>query len=257
MGKESDIKRYGKIVVLEHWLAMIFVLILSITSIFLLRDWFVHEFHIYGAEMYISTPDFASDLHKYAAYMLLIVGAIHMAAHAGQKEKPILPKRSFLELKSALYSLMFLVFLARKQERGSGEKYLKSQRIMYAFTIYVLGLAAITGFLYLAEILEEQMLIAHVISGILVLLVVVHHVALVIRKRDKVALRSVLATGTMPKWYVKKNHRLWYYKVMGEKPKIKPPKKSKPKAPQSTKKSKDKKPSKKSDEKPPAPSTSS
>ncbi len=195
---------------------MILVLTLSITGLFLVRDWFVHEFHIHGAEMIVPTPDFALDVHKLTAIGLLILGAIHLVAHAGQKEKPILPKKSFIELKAALYSLMFLVFLAKKQERGSGGKYLKSQKIIYAFTVYVLGLAAITGFLYLGGILVEYLLIAHIVAGVLVLLVVVHRLALVIRRHDKVALRSVLATGTMPKWYVKKNHRVWYEEIVGK-----------------------------------------
>ncbi len=213
--KDSEIKRYGKIVVLEHWLAMLIILALSITGIFLARDWFVHEFHIHGAENFVPTPEYTLTIHKYAAFGILIVGAIHLAVHAGQKEKPVLPKRTFNELKAALYSLMFLVFLTKKQERGSGEKYLKSQRIIYAFTIYVLGLAAITGFLYLAGILNERMLISHIISGVLVLLIVVHRVALVVRKHDKVALKSVLASGTMPEWYVKKNHKAWYETLVG------------------------------------------
>ncbi len=138
-----------------------------------------------------------------------------MLAHAGQRDKPIMPKMSYIELKAALYSLMFLVFLAKKQERGSGGKYLKSQKIIYAFTVYVLGLAAITGFLYFAEILGEQMLIAHVAAGVLVLLVVIHRIALVVRRHDKVAIKSVLATGSMPKWYVKKNHKVWYEEIVG------------------------------------------
>ncbi len=62
--KKSEIKRYGKIVVLEHWLAVILVLSLSITGLFLVRDWFVHEFHVHGAEMFVPTPSFTLLLHK-------------------------------------------------------------------------------------------------------------------------------------------------------------------------------------------------
>ncbi|UCG69707.1 MAG: cytochrome b/b6 domain-containing protein [Thermoplasmata archaeon] len=238
MPKKSEIKRYGKIVVFEHWLGIIIIFSLMITGLFLARDWFIHEFHIYGAENYIPTPDFTSSFHLYTAYGILVLGAIHLIAHGGQKEKPILPKKSMIELKAALYSLMYLVFLTKKQERGSGEKYLKSQRIIYAFTIYVLGLAAITGFLNKAGLIGEQMLIAHIIAGVLVLLVAIHRTALIIRKHDKVALRSVLATGTMPEWYVKKNHRAWYEELVGKtakeikestkpKPKVKTPPKTK------------------------------
>jgi cytochrome b subunit of formate dehydrogenase len=215
MSTKSEIKRYGKIVVLEHWLAILMIFTLIITGLFLVRDWFVHEFHIHGAENYVPTPDFANSIHLYAALGILVVGAIHLIAHGGQKEKPILPKNSLIELKAAMYSLMYLVFLTKKQERGSGEKYLKSQRIIYAFTIYVLGLAAITGFLYSLGLMGEQMQISHVIAGVLVILIAVHRMALIIRKRDKMALRSVLATGTMPEWYVKKNHRVWYEKMVG------------------------------------------
>jgi hypothetical protein len=59
------------------------------------------------------------------------------------------------------------------------------------------------------------MLIAHVAAGVLVLLVVIHRIALVVRRHDKVAIRSVLATGSMPKWYVKKNHKVWYEEIIG------------------------------------------
>ncbi len=215
MRSDSEIKRYGKIVVFEHWLAIIIIFSLMITGLFLVRDWFVHEFHIHGAENYIPTPDFINSFHLYAAFGLLVIGAIHLIVHGGQKEKPILPKNSLVELKAALYSLMYLVFLTKKQERGSGEKYLKSQRIIYAFTVYVLGLAAITGFLNRSGLFGEQILIVHITAGVLVILVGIHRTALIIRKRDKVALRSVLATGTMPEWYVKKNHRAWYEQLVG------------------------------------------
>jgi cytochrome b subunit of formate dehydrogenase len=253
MKLESEIKRYGKIVVLEHWLAIIMIFTLMITGLFLVRDWFVHEFHIYGAENYIPTPSFASDLHWYAALAILVVGAIHLIAHGGQKEKPILPKNSVVELKAALYSLMYMVFLTKKQERGSGEKYLKSQRIIYAFTIYVLGLAAITGFLNWAGILGELMLISHIVAGVLVLLIGIHRTALIIRKRDKMAVRSVLFTGTMPQWYVKKNHRAWYEEMVGrEISEIQEPKEPKIE----TKEEKIEEPPEKKldEEKPPAPS---
>jgi cytochrome b subunit of formate dehydrogenase len=215
MRSESEIKRYGKIVVLEHWLMMIFLVPLALTGLFMVRDWFVHEFHIHGAENYIPTPSYASDFHLYAAIGLLIVGAIHLVVHAGQKEKPILPKNTMVEFKSALYSLMYLVFLTKKPERGSGEKYRKSQRIFYGFTIYVLGLGAITGFLVWASILGEHMVIAHIVAGVLVLLVGVHRIVFEIRRHDKVAIRCIGFTGTMPEWYVKKNHRAWYEEMVG------------------------------------------
>jgi cytochrome b subunit of formate dehydrogenase len=215
MPRKPEIKRYGKIVVFEHWLAILVIFTLIFTGLFLVRDWFIHEFHIYGAENYIPTPDFASDFHLYAALGLLIVGLVHLVAHGGQKEKPILPKNSMLELKSALYSLMYLIFLTKKQERGSGDKYLKSQRIIYVYTVYVMGLAAITGFLYYGSFLKEQMLIAHITAGVLVILIGIHRTALIIRKRDRIAVRSVLFKGSMPKWYVKKYHRIWYEKLYG------------------------------------------
>jgi cytochrome b subunit of formate dehydrogenase len=234
MKSKKEIKRYSKIIVLEHWLMMIFLVPLAITGLYMVRDWFIHEFHIFGAENYLPTHELTSDFHLYAAFGLLMVGAIHLVVHAGQKEKPILPKNTMVELKSALYSLMYLVFLTKKQERGSGDKYLKSQRIIYAFTIYVLGLGAITGFLLWVGILKEQMLIVHMIAGTLVLLVGLHKIALMIRRHDKVAIRCVGFTGTMPEWYVKKNHRIWYERIVGRgisdaaepkksKPEIKPP----------------------------------
>jgi len=216
MKRDSEVKRYGKVVVFQHWLAIVLVFTSIFTGLLLARDWFIHEFHIYGAEMYVPTPDFASSLHEFAALGIVVLGFIHLAFHAGQKEKPILPRNSINELRAALHSLLYLVFLAKRMERGSGDKYYKTQRIIYAFTVYVLGLAAITGFLFYADILAEQMLIAHVMAGALVILVGIHRAALVIRRHDKVALRSVLATGTMPRWYVRKYHKVWYEKISGE-----------------------------------------
>ena len=85
MKSKPEIKRYGKIVVLEHWLMMIFLVPLALTGLFMVRDWFVHEFHIHGAENYLPTLDITSDVHLYAAFGLVFLGEIHLAVHAGQK----------------------------------------------------------------------------------------------------------------------------------------------------------------------------
>jgi cytochrome b subunit of formate dehydrogenase len=215
MKSKSEIKRYSKIVVIEHWLMMIFLVPLAITGLFLVRDWFVHQFHIHGAENFLPTLESTSDFHLYAAFGLVFLGAIHLIVHGGQREKPILPKNSNVEVKSALYSLMFLIFLTKKPERGSGDKYRKGQRIFYGFTIYVLGLGALTGFLLWAGIFKEHMIVAHIVAGVLVLLVGVHRIAFEIRRHDKVAIRCIGFTGAMPEWYVKKNHRVWYEEMVG------------------------------------------
>ena len=72
------------------------------------------------------------------------------------------------------------------------------------------------------------------------------------------SLRSILATGTMPKWYVKKNHRIWYEKVIGgDAAKVKEPKDEKPdKKTVKAKEGKKKAVDKKVPAPPPAPPTS-
>ena len=43
----------------------------------------------------------------------------------------------------------------------------------------------------------------------------VHRIVFEIRRHDKVAIRCIGFTGTMPEWYVKKNHRAWYEEMVG------------------------------------------
>jgi cytochrome b subunit of formate dehydrogenase len=217
--KTKMVRRYGTRVIALHWLFIVTFVPMLIAGIFLLRDWFIHEFKIKGGDVnggpYIPTFEGASELHMWAGILVLILGLVHLIIHMFQKEKNIIPWHSHKDFQATLHTLLFVFHLTRREERGSPGKYRGNQKIAYMAAVYTLTLTAITVLIVWLDLLGEEMgMIMHVVAGILVGLVAGYRILYIIRKHDRIALKCILASGRMPEWYVRKHHYLWYKKVI-------------------------------------------
>ena len=110
---------------------------------------------------------------------------------------------------------MYLIGLARREGYGS-ERFYGRQRIIYLALIYILGLTILTGLLYYMNILSSDLAMVHVIPAGLSIMVLFFHFLITIRKHDTIALNCAFITGKLPRWYARKNHPIWYKKVMTE-----------------------------------------
>jgi len=208
-------ERYGAEVIGVHWLFIIFIIPLLYTGLLLWRDWFTHEFHIYGINYAFPSFEGMDRLHMFAGFAVLTVGAAHLLTHMGQRDKPILPKNVGVDVAASVQAIFYIFHLSPKPERGAGEKWKRNQRMTYIALIYVIALCGLTAVPLLFDIFEEMTLLMHILAGLLLVFLSGYRILYLIRTHDRVAIRSIMSTGTMPEWYVKKHHFLWYKQVKG------------------------------------------
>jgi hypothetical protein len=77
-------------------------------------------------------------------------------------------------------------------------------------------LAAITGFLYFFGFLTHSTAIVHALPAGLAFMVLFFVFLFTIRKHDSVALKSKFSSGSLPLWYIRKNHPMWYVRLKAE-----------------------------------------
>ncbi len=210
-----EIERYGAEVIGVHWLFIIFLIPMMYTGLLMWRDWFAHEFHIYGIDYLFPSFEGMERIHLFTGLAVLTVGAAHLMTHWGQKDKPMIPKNVGVDLAASVQAIFHIFHLSPKPERGAGEKYHRNQRMTYIALIYVLALCGITAIPLMLDWVNEMTEIMHISAGLLLVFLSGYRILYLIRVHDRVATRSIMLTGTMPEWYVKKNHFLWYKQVKG------------------------------------------
>lgn len=214
-GKGAEIERYGAEVIGVHWLFIIFLIPMLYTGLLMWRDWFTHEFHIYGIHYLFPSFEGMETIHLYTGMAVLTVGAAHLLSHYRQREKPILPKNVGVDVAASVQAIFYIFHLSPKPERGAGNKYLRNQRMTYIALIYVLALCGITALPLLLDWVNEMTEVMHIIAGLLLVFLSGYRILYLVRTHDGVAIRSIMVTGTMPEWYVKKHHFLWYKELRG------------------------------------------
>jgi cytochrome b subunit of formate dehydrogenase len=220
---QNFIRKYSPLVVGEYWLFTIFLLGLLFTGIFLLRD-FIYDFMgIYG-DLLVETPANIITLHLIFAILFAITSIIYIIIHLNSKELGLLSNKPAKDFKAFLHSLFYLIKLSRREEPGGGDRYSGRQRIVYFALIYTIGLAAISGFLFRGitfnDELSEIFSFTHVFAVIFIILIFLFHVLITLRKHDWINLKCTYITGTVPLWYVKKHHKIWYKRILKQQKKI-------------------------------------
>jgi len=197
---------------LEIWLFTLAIAIVTISGLFLLRDWLFSSFGVYG-DVYIPTPAGSKTIHLCSGGSLAVISFFHIIIHLRSKDRALLPVKTMRDFKSFLHSGMYLIGLSRREERGTQGKFNGRQRITYICLVYILGLAIITGFLYYFEILGHSVALVHIIPGGLTFMVVLFQFLMMIRNHDGIRLKATYITGKLPLWYIRRNKPLWYEKL--------------------------------------------
>jgi hypothetical protein len=216
MIENGEVRKHSPIVVAENWLFTIVLLILLFFAIPLLRDVIYGELGIYGG-IIIPTPPNALSLHILLGFILIIIGFIHIATHAGQKKKELIMKYPLKDFKEFLHSLFYLIGFAKREAQTGGERYNGRQRVVYLALLYTMGLSAISGVsMYIIQtegFFLTMFKLTHILANALIILVFLFHLAINIRRHDSVALKCSYATGKLPLWYIRKNHKIWFLEI--------------------------------------------
>ncbi len=220
--KKKFIRRYGYRVVLLHWLIILAFVPLALTGIMQLRDWIYHRFEILGGSGILTAFDGAAEIHVYSGIALVIIGCLHLILHIRQKELPIISKHSARDMRSTLHTILYIFFLASRDERGSQGKYKENQRIAYIATVFTLGLSGITAFMIYIDVLGEMAVLIHILSGVLVLIVFAYRMLYLLRRSESAPVKCIMTNGKIPVWYAKKHHLTWFKQMLmkGEVPGI-------------------------------------
>ncbi len=209
--------------VAENWLFTIIILGVLITGLPLLRDVLYDFMGIYGG-IILPTPSEFSFLHIVLGFILIIFGLLHIAIHSKDTKSELLIKKPINDFKIFFHSLFYLIGFAKREEMSGGERYNGRQRIVYLALVYTIGLLVISGvsmFIISGKgFFYSIYFFTHILSAILIILVLLFHLAINIRHHDSLALKCNFVNGKLPIWYIKKNHKIWYLKILKHEEKL-------------------------------------
>jgi hypothetical protein len=188
----------------------------------LFRDAVYDFIGIYGGLLF-ETPSTFLDIHVLLGFLLIIFGLTHIGLHINDTKSELIMREPVKDFKVFLHSLFYLIGFAKSEEFTGGDKYNGRQRIVYLALIFTIGLSAISGVALFFEPVNEMhtiFLATHLLSAVILILVLLFHLAITIRHHDSVALKCGFATGTLPLWHIKKNHKIWYLKILRHEKKL-------------------------------------
>lgn len=209
-------KRYGPSAIILHWLFITMMFMTLFSGVLLFKDILYSQLNIVGGLDLIPTFWFTKDMHLYAGFGVLIIGFIHLMIHIPRADNQMVSRDMKKDFKALVHTHFYMMYMAPREESGAAGKYRGNQRMAFLVTTYVLGLTAITVLMMYTGIFGREAVFLHLVTGFMVLIVVISRIWYILRKRDSVAIRSILMTGSMPDWYVKKYHFLWYKELTGD-----------------------------------------
>jgi len=210
----DKIQMYSLVSISEMWAFTIILTFLVVSGLFLIRDWLFLNFGVYGNK-FIPTPEGTQNIHIWFGIALAFLGLFHLTIHIFSKKKDILPTQTIMDFKKFLHSGMYLLGLARREDYGS-ERFHGRQKIIYVALVYILGLTILTGLLHYIKFFSNDIIIVHIIPAGLSIIVLFFQFLITIRTHDPIALKCAFISGKLPRWYVRKNHPIWYKQLIGE-----------------------------------------
>ncbi len=214
--EKRDIKIFGLDAVVINWLVLVFLAGVVLTGLLLFKEFLYEELNIYGG-IWSYVPHFwwTLEVHVYSGIGLLAVGLLHILLNLKNEEVEIMPRNPAREIKGIIHTMMYILFLAQRDEMGSHGKYKGNQRIAYICFVFILGALGMSAILLQFEFIGEMAPIIHLVLGHMLVLLVIYRALLHLRKRDTVLFKAYFLTGKLPEWYVRKYHYLWYKELIG------------------------------------------
>lgn len=212
------IRRYGKIVILEHWVTAISGIMLIFTGLGCLP--LFKRYYITEIPGFSWTSDFytLTELHYIFAVFFTLSTIFHATFHSLRKDFGLIPKKGDL---SASVKMILSSFGVGKEPPS--DKWLPEQKFAYlAFALVILALI-VTGIIKVLKNLEWVLLspgtesilnLLHTIFGGLFILLFLVHIFFALVIKSNWPLLKAIFTGFVSEDYVKKRHVIWYQKLI-------------------------------------------
>ena len=218
--KNGMVKKYSGVQIVEHWIAFILIMGLMVSGLLPYLNEFVEE--ALGSRGGYRLPEIGVGYHFDFAVLLMVLCLVHLVIHS--KNRAILSSFPKKDLRNSFHSVLYFFLMAKKPERGSGEKYRGNQKITYLGFAFTIGLLVISGLImrFYPQMLHEHFMedpirLTHIYGAFMLFIVVLWHFGIAIRKRDWIAMKAIFVTGKLPLWYVRQNHKIWYEETFGQK----------------------------------------
>ena len=219
----EEVRKYKKITVIEHWLFLTAVFGLMATAFPNFLNWFLPEIAIFDV-VFPTLPIITLDLgsmafsidHYLFGYLLVGLSIGHVIYHLNTKDESLITSKTRdmkMEFSSLIRSFFYFFGLFKTEDNGGGEKILARQRANYLSLLFTLGLLVLTGLLLMfpVDFLSHHTIFAtHILAACVSVVIIMVHLAFVIRNHDPVSLNTIFISGKVPLWYVKENKMAWF-----------------------------------------------
>jgi cytochrome b subunit of formate dehydrogenase len=120
-------------------------------------------------------------------------------------------------------SILYIVGFEKRLESGDVKKFYAYQRMSFVLLGFALWILIFSGVILFVNSSPDssinQTFIGsvrdlHIIGSLLILLLMLYHIVITLRRFDKLAFTCMFIDGQLPLWYVKKNHKLWYKEII-------------------------------------------
>lgn len=221
---EKTIEKYDNDLIKAHWMILIIIILLYVTGGMPFYNWFMEQMNV--AEVSISEIPFSLYFHQILGIIFTIVIIYYFSLLLKDKDREVVAESLGTDVRSYGQSVKLMLSFSRRKEVGEGERYLRSQRVLFILFIYTIGLIIMSGFglaiesIMAGELVEESfeniIFVTHILSMVMFLVLTLIFIGPIIRRFDKVALKSILVNGKVPLWYLKKYHKIWYSEITGK-----------------------------------------
>ena len=163
----------------------------------------------------------STNLHYLFGFMLIFTVIFKLTTHSGGFSG-VLGGNTRKDLGGFIHSIYYIVFMVEKIQKTASHKFYGYQKITILLTIFALWMQIFSGLILFTDplagstvhnIFYRPLVLMHFLGAFLVLFLVIFHIAIIARRLDMYAIKSIFVNGRVPMWYVKKNHRLWYDEI--------------------------------------------
>jgi len=223
---EQIVQKYKLPTIIAHWIMIISVFALIITGAVSLINKIIDYINLFS--LTIPEVPYKGTLHITFGFFLLF-GALFVIFTRTIDLKEIMYGKFIRSFAGFFRSILYIIGFEKRLESGDIKKFYAYQRmsfILIGFSLWILILSGIVLSINanpdssINQTFIGSVRMLHIIGALLIILLMVYHIIILIRRFDSLAFRCMFIDGKLPLWYVKKNHHLWYLELMEMESKI-------------------------------------
>ena len=217
---QKVVRKYRLSTIISHWIMIISVFALIFTGAITLINKIIDYINLF--ELTIPQVPYRESLHVIFGFFLLF-GALFVIFTRTIDLKEIMFGKFIRSFGGFFRSILYIIGFDKRLESGDIKKFYAYQRmsfVLIGFALWILILSGIVLFINASpdssinQTFIGSVRMLHMIGALLIILLMLYHIVIIIRRFDRLAVRCMFIDGKLPLWYVKKNHHLWYQELL-------------------------------------------